>query len=96
MQNQLAVGTNGERLVLDVSGAAFWPAQETLIFADLHFEKGSSLARYGALLPPYDTRSTLKRIAAVMARHAPARVIGPRHLIVTLARSLFPKRRRVR
>ena len=72
----MTVEVNSERLLLDCAGCAWWPAERTLIFADIHFEKGSSLARHGALLPPYDTRSTLKRIAAVMDRYAPARVIA--------------------
>jgi DNA ligase-associated metallophosphoesterase len=28
------------------------------------------------MLPPYDTRATLKRVAALVARHAPARIIA--------------------
>lgn len=67
---------NDETLVLDASGAAFWPAQATLVFADLHFEKGSAYARSGQLLPPYDTRSTLRRIERLMGHYRPARVIA--------------------
>src|SRR5258707_7751966 len=67
---------NGERLVLDCAGAAWWPAECTLTFSDIHFEKGSSLARFGTFLPPYDTRTTLKRMAALIAAYAPARVIA--------------------
>ena len=73
---ELRICVNGETLLLDKSGAAFWPAQSTLIVADLHFEKGSSYARRGALLPPYDTRASLKRLADLAARHAPKRVIA--------------------
>jgi uncharacterized protein len=47
-----------------------------LIVADLHFEKGSSFARFGQFLPPYDTRATLLRMAEVIGRRAPARVIA--------------------
>lgn len=72
----MTVAVNGERLVLDPSGAAWWPAERTLVFSDIHFEKGSSYARFGALLPPYDTRATLKRMAEAIARFAPARVIA--------------------
>ena len=50
-----AVQLNGETLLLDTCGAAFWPARATLIFADLHLEKGSSYARGRQFLPPYDT-----------------------------------------
>jgi DNA ligase-associated metallophosphoesterase len=67
---------NGERLVLDCAGAAWWPAERTLVFSDIHFEKGSSLARFGTLIPPYDTRTTLRRMGALIARYAPSRVIA--------------------
>ena len=67
---------NGETLMLDCAGALWWPAERTLVFSDIHFEKGSSLARRGAFLPPYDTRTTLRRMAALLERYAPARVIA--------------------
>jgi len=70
------IEVNGECLVLDSTGALYWPAEETLVFADLHFEKGSSFARYGQMLPPYDTRATLARMEILIARYAPARVIA--------------------
>lgn len=72
----LSVIVNGETLVLDKSGAAWWPRAATLILADLHFEKGSSYARFGQFLPPYDTRATLLRMAEVIGRRLPARVIA--------------------
>ena len=72
----LCVDVNGERLVLDKSGAAWWERTRTLIFADLHFEKGSSYARGGQFLPPYDTRATLLRMAEAAGRRAPARIIA--------------------
>src|SRR5580698_3473054 len=72
----LCADVNGERLTLDKSGAAWWERTRTLIFADLHFEKGSSYARGGQFLPPYDTRATLLRMAEVTARRGPARIIA--------------------
>ena len=60
----------------DLSGALFWQAQRLLIVSDLHLEKGSSYARRGVLLPPYDTLATLSRLAAVVARHDPRMVIA--------------------
>jgi len=74
--NGLEIVLNGEGLLLDVSGAAWWPARRTLIFADLHFEKGSSYARGGQFLPPYDTRATLLRMAHAVARRNPARIVA--------------------
>lgn len=61
----------GERLMLDPSGALYWPAARLLVLADLHLEKGSAAAAHGRLLPPYDSRATLDRIALIL-RHYPA------------------------
>ncbi len=71
-----AMTLNGAELVLDPSGALWWPQQKTLAVADLHFEKGSGLAVAGRLLPPYDTRATIDRLAVVLRRYRPARVIA--------------------
>ncbi len=75
-RDDLHISVNGETLLLDKSGAAVWPAEKTLVFADLHFEKGSAYAKRGTLLPPYDTRSTIKRMAEAIGRHKPLRVIA--------------------
>ncbi len=61
---------------LDLSGALYLPDEATLVVADLHLEKGSSLARKGSLLPPYDTRTTLLALAGVVSRNNPRRVIA--------------------
>lgn len=66
----------GARFVADRSGALIWPEQNLLVVADLHFEKGSSFARRGSLIPPYDTRSTLNRLTSVLRRWSPDRVIS--------------------
>ncbi len=76
MSNPAVISVNGERLTADPLGAAYWPARETLIVSDLHFEKGSSFARRGVMLPPYDTRATLARLEALMRAYAPRRVIS--------------------
>ncbi len=65
----------GEALIPDVSGALYWPAERTLIAADLHLEKGSAFAKRGAYLPPYDSRATLIALARLCRHYAPARVI---------------------
>lgn len=66
---------NGAMLRADPTGALFWPEQSLLVVADLHFEKGSHFARKGQLLPPYDTRDTIDRLARVLQRFAPRRVV---------------------
>jgi DNA ligase-associated metallophosphoesterase len=76
MLDDLLIDVNAETLVLDASGAVWWPERETLVLADIHFEKGSSYARRGALLPPYDTRATLKRMGEVVARRNPKRIVA--------------------
>ena len=57
------------------SGALYWRARETLLVADLHFEKMASFARRGQMLPPYDTGMTLTRLEADLRR------TNARHLI---------------
>jgi hypothetical protein len=66
----------GVSLVGDCDGALYWPHERLLAVADLHFEKGSSYARRGVLLPPYDTTATLARLAKLIARYAPRCVIA--------------------
>lgn len=69
------IKVNGELVGLHDSGALWWPDQTTLVVADLHLEKGSSYARRGQMLPPYDTVMTLEKLAAVIDAFEPSRVI---------------------
>ncbi|ESR26414.1 ligase-associated DNA damage response endonuclease PdeM [Lutibaculum baratangense] len=69
------VGLCGHEVALDPAGALWWAAERTLVVSDLHLEKGSSLARRGQLLPPYDTAATLRRLAALVETYLPARVV---------------------
>lgn len=66
----------GKSLRADMSGALYWPAERALIVADLHFEKGSAFAKRGQMLPPYDTRETLQRLARVIDRFEAETVIA--------------------
>lgn len=66
----------GADLVADRSGALWWPAERALVVADLHLEKGSSGAARGRLLPPYDTRATLIKLAGALQRYRPRTVIA--------------------
>ena len=66
----------GERVVPDEGGALWVPGQAALIVSDLHLEKGSSYARRGVALPPYDTRVTLARLSRLLRKYAPRRVIS--------------------
>ena len=57
-------------------GAMWWAREETLILSDLHLEKGSSFARRGQLLPPYDTGATLGLVEALVHTLKPGRIIS--------------------
>ena len=48
-------------LLLDPAGVAVFEQEKVLVVSDLHLEKGSSFARRGVYLPPYDTAATLAR-----------------------------------
>lgn len=61
---------------LRLSGALWLPDDGVLVAGDLHLEKGSSYARSGQLLPPYDSADTLRRLAAEVA------VLGVRRLVL--------------
>ena len=70
------VGVAGVVLEAFPEGVLWWADRRMLIVADLHLEKGSSYARRGQFLPPYDTSETLHRLARLIARFAPAIVVA--------------------
>ncbi len=71
-----AHAVNGVELIADAEGIAYWPETQTLLVADLHLEKGSSFARRGQLLPPYDTMTTLRRFEKCVSAWQPKRIIA--------------------
>ena len=58
---------SGHDLVALPQGALFWPLHRALLVADLHFEKASWFARFGQMLPPYDSIATLTDLEALVA-----------------------------
>ncbi len=66
----------GHRLLLDPAGALWWPERQLLAVADLHLEKGSACAARGHLVPPWDTRVTLDKLALLLRRYAPRTVLA--------------------
>jgi len=66
----------GVSFIADLSGALFWEEQGLLVVSDLHLEKGSSFARRGVLLPPYDTAATLALLGVLIGRRNPRMVIA--------------------
>ena len=57
-------------------GGLWWADERLLAVADLHLEKGSSFARRGQMLPPYDTGETLARLAALVEALRPKTVVA--------------------
>jgi DNA ligase-associated metallophosphoesterase len=67
----------GEHLLALPSGALFWPGRDLLCASDLHLGKSERAARrLGVMLPPYETRATLDRLAQDLAATAPATVVA--------------------
>ena len=66
----------GETLALHKSGALWWIDRRILVVADLHLEKGSSFAKTGTYLPPYDSKSTLTKLKELIEKFNPVRVIS--------------------
>lgn len=59
---------------LGASRALFWAEENALLVADLHLEKASFFARHGQMLPPYDSRATLERLAGALRETGARRV----------------------
>lgn len=64
----------GQEWRLAAGNAVFWPAENALLVADLHLEKASAFARTGQMLPPYDSRETLGRVALALRETGARRV----------------------
>jgi DNA ligase-associated metallophosphoesterase len=71
----LVLDLAGAEALLRPSGALWLAADRMLVVADLHLEKGSAYAARGQMLPPYDTRETLSRLAAESAQLHPSTII---------------------
>ncbi len=74
LRSHLAVAGHAMRPL--PAGALYWEDERTLLVADLHLEKGAAFAALGMLLPPYDTRATLDRLAKVIDAVRPSRVVA--------------------
>jgi DNA ligase-associated metallophosphoesterase len=69
------IGVFGVVLEAYPEGALWWDHERLLVVADLHLEKGSSFARRGQMLPPYDTAETLSRLSRLVTRLNPRTVV---------------------
>lgn len=66
----------GAQILLDAGGALYYPAEQLLVVADLHIEKGRSIGLHlRRPLPPYDTRETLRRLSAAVVCYKPRTIV---------------------
>lgn len=75
MSRSHRITLSGVEFIPDLSGALFAPEFAALLVADLHLEKGTSLARRGVHLPPYDTRESLLQLRAAVDATRPQRLV---------------------
>ena len=74
-EGELCLELNGAAVRMRRSGALWIEAEQALVAGDLHLEKGSAYGARGQLLPPYDTRVTLEKMAAEVAASQPRIVV---------------------
>lgn len=72
----VSIAFAGHSFIPLASGALYWPAENTLLVADLHLEKHAAFAARGQFLPPYDTGLTLMRLARDIAQTRASRVVA--------------------
>lgn len=75
MPTEIICDIAGNEAVLDVSGAVYLAADELLIIADMHLEKGTAWAKRGIFLPPYDSKVTILALQKVVAKFSPKRIL---------------------
>lgn len=75
-RQSLMILVAGVEVHLLPEGALWWPEEEMLVVSDLHFEKGSSYAARGQMLPPYDTGATLGVVEALFTLYRPKTCIS--------------------
>jgi len=64
----------GQDFALAPSRALYWAEERALLVADLHLEQASWYAQRGQMLPPYDSRETLSRVADAIRETGARRV----------------------
>ena len=60
---------------IDPHGILIWSKLNTAIVSDLHLEKGSSFAKYGQYIPPYDSLETLIKLEKILSNYVIKKII---------------------
>lgn len=75
--NNVTLSLAGECLAPLASGALWWASERMLIVSDLHLGRSERAARNGnGLLPPYETRDTLERLALAISEMGPRIILS--------------------
>jgi DNA ligase-associated metallophosphoesterase len=75
MVERLPIAFAGQNLHLLADRAIYWPAQDTLIIADLHLGKGETFRSFGIAVPRGGTDHDLQRLARLIAATGAARLL---------------------
>jgi DNA ligase-associated metallophosphoesterase len=73
--SMMTIELAGERVELLAEKALYWPAQRTLVVADIHFGKAAAFRALGVPVPAGTTAENLAALDALVARH------GARHVV---------------
>ena len=60
---------------IDPHGILIWSKLNAAIVSDLHLEKGSSYAKYGQYIPPYDSLETLIKLEKILSNYVIKKII---------------------
>ncbi len=71
----LEIKLQGEVLQLDPEKAIYWPGQKALFLADLHLGKAEHFRREGLPVPMAIRTKNLERIAGLLEKYQPERVL---------------------
>jgi len=71
----LEINLQGEALILDPDKAIYWPRRKTLLLADLHLGKAEHFRREGLPVPMAIRTKNLNRIASLLKKYNPKRVL---------------------
>ena len=75
MNRELSLDIAGTRLLLLADKAAYWPAQQTLLVADVHFGKAVTYRALGQPVPAGTTANNLRRLDALLSIYDCARLV---------------------
>ena len=75
MKGALSLELAGERVLLLPQKALYWPREQMLVIADIHFGKAASFRALGVPVPGGTTRANLDALDDLLARHAVRQVL---------------------